>query len=339
MFAAKVEKKDVGDAIKHLAEVNLLDRSRKVVRRDGFVEIPIVRRTDSYRCVVQAKPVYSRPRISPEFVKKSLMEELSEEETKMLKGGWEFIGRVMVIQVPPGLESKKYFIGEKLLEIFPRAKAVINRKGIKSEFREPNAEIIAGKETETIHRENNCMFRIDPLKVMFCAGNIEERRRMAYISNENEVVLDLFSGIGQFTIPIAKHSKPRKVISVEKNKVAFEYLTQNVELNRLKNVYPVLGDCREVDYTNEIDRVVMGYLFNTIEFLPHAARALKQRGVIHYHGIAAKKDIPRAVGRVKKILSKLGCSADVEPRIVKSYAPMLWHFVFDIKVGRACKSG
>lgn len=332
MLAARVEKQRAELLRRRLLKAGVLDAERKIVEREGFVEIPLLKKIRGFKIVEQSSAEYYKPKLSFEKIKQALRPELGEK-INSLRGGWEVVGEVLMLELPEELENKRQIIGKKFLEFFPRIKTVLNRIEIAHEFRKPLVEIIAGSKTETVHKENYCLFKLDASKIMFSAGNMGERKRMASISNAGEVVVDMFAGIGYFSIPIAKHSKPKKVFSIEKNPVAFEYLKENIKLNKLRNVEPILGDCREVAPQNVADRVIMGHFFEQEKFLPAAVDALKKKGVIHYHDLAMKKEIPSRMEDVRAALRKLGCEANlIEKRIVKSYAPMRWHAVFDFEV-------
>jgi tRNA wybutosine-synthesizing protein 2 len=314
---------------------DLLDRSRRIIKKEKFVEFPVtsgeIRTIDiDFMIVEQASPEYRPPSLSFEEVKKTLGERLGID-TRSLRGGWEKIGDILIVELPGGLEEKKLAIGEELLKLFPKSKSVVNRKSIEGTHREPLVEVIAGEGTETIHRENYCSFKIDVSKVMFSAGNVSERQRMAAASNNTETVLDMFSGIGQFCIPLAKHSRPRKVYAIEKSPATFEFLKENVRLNRLSNLEPILGDCREVS-TPTVDRIIMGYFFEPEKFLPRAVKSLAPDGTIHFHDIVMKKEIDARKEKIKEEIKKLGRDAEIDHTIVKSYAPMRWHVVFDLEV-------
>ncbi|MFQ5888211.1 MAG: class I SAM-dependent methyltransferase family protein [Candidatus Hydrothermarchaeales archaeon] len=278
----------------------------------------------------ERKPV--RRHLSLKRLRDALVGELSSGELKLITG-WELLGDIVILELPGELEDKKFLIGEKVLELHPKAQSVMNRVEIKGVYREPKVELIAGTKTETLHKENGCIFRVDPARVMFSFGNLEERMRMASISNEKEIVVDMFSGVGQFSIPVAKHSKPKAVYSVEKNPSAFDFLKENVRLNNLKNMTPILGDCREVTPKNLADRVIMGYLFETHKYLPSAIDALKDGGMIHYHTTSHREDIEREEKTVEGIVQKKGRKVvSMENRVVKSYAPKIYHFVIDIGI-------
>jgi tRNA wybutosine-synthesizing protein 2 len=316
----------------------LMDRSRRIIKTDEFVEFPVIsgkiRIEDvDFSIIEQSSPEYRLPSLNFKEVRRTLGKRL-DIDVESLRGGWEKIGDILIVELPGKLEEKKFAIGEELLKLFPKSKTIVNRKAIEGTHREPEIEVIAGGGTETIHKENYCLFKIDVARVMFSAGNVSERQRMAGISNNTETVLDMFSGIGQFCIPLAKHSRPRKIYAIEKNPVAFEFLKENVRLNKLGNVEPILGDCREVK-TPKCDRIIMGYFFNPEKFLPRAIESLGTRGTIHSHDIVMKKEIQKKKEKLKDEIKKLGRDAEIDHRIVKSYAPMRWHVVFDIRVNGA----
>ena len=248
--------------------------------------------------------------------------------------GWEILGDVMVMDLGEGYTwEEKRLIGEKILELHPKAATVVNRLSIEDEFRKPVVEVLAGAMTETVYAENGCRFKIDPTKIMFSFGNKEERRRMGLISSPVETVVDMFACVGQFTIPIAKYSKPEKVIAVEKNPIAFEYLVENIRLNKLCNVEPVLGDSREMCPEGVADRVVMGYLFEPHRFLKTAVNALKDKGVIHFHLVSQASQLAEECKRVVMMVEENKASALVLKTVrVKSYAPKRYHWVLDLYV-------
>jgi len=248
--------------------------------------------------------------------------------------GWEMLGDVMVLKLPEHYpEDVKRAIGERILELHPKAVSVVNRCCILDELREPRAEVIAGVKTETVYAENGCRFKLDPTKVMFSFGNKGERERMARVTSPGEVVVDMFACVGQFAIPIARHSRPRQVIAIEKNPVAFRYLEENVRLNRLSNIEPVLGDCRELAPPEVADRVIMGYIFKPERFIETAVSVIREKGVVHYHTLSTIEELADVEGRALERFARAAGEAWMERVVkVKSYSPHRYHFVFDIKV-------
>lgn len=58
------------------------------------------------------------------------------------------------------------------------------------------------------HRENGILYSFDATKCMFSWGNLSEKLRMGNMACENEVVVDLFAGIGYFVLPFLVRYMP-----------------------------------------------------------------------------------------------------------------------------------
>jgi tRNA wybutosine-synthesizing protein 2 len=200
--------------------------------------------------------------------------------------------------------------------------------------RKPEVELIWGEGTETIHKENKCFFKLDVSRVMWSKGNTAERIRVPNLVNDGEIVVDLFAGIGYFSVPIAVHSQPSKVYALEINPVSYHYLKENITLNRVDDIVePFLGNCRDVAPQKVADRVLMGYIGNTQDYLDVAINTLRKGGVIHYHeSVPEKLKFTRPVGRIKRV----AMDREVEilnQRVIKKYAPGVYHVVIDARIG------
>lgn len=273
-----------------------------------------------------------------EQIKKMLTNSIPENVLEKLPDKWEKIGDVLTIVLPEKLEPYKKNIAEKYAMVLG-CKTVLNDiGGISGEYREPNVEKLFGNsETETVHKENGVKYKLDPQKVMFSSGNMDERIRMARASNPNEIVVDLFAGIGYFTLPMAVHSRPKKIFACEKNPISFNYLCQNITLNNVSSIVePIHGDNRLAAPKNIADRAIMGYFGDTHQFLPIAFECLKNHcGIIHYHDKFVDDMVPdKALDIVKNAAEEYNRKINLlNFKCVKSYAPGISHYVFDIKVG------
>lgn len=67
--------------------------------------------------------------------------------------------------------------------------------------RDSTLEILVGDDGWVDHRENGILYSFNATKCMFSWGNLSEKLRMGNVACENEVVVDLFAGIGYFTLP------------------------------------------------------------------------------------------------------------------------------------------
>ncbi|MCK5108421.1 MAG: class I SAM-dependent methyltransferase family protein [Methanosarcinales archaeon] len=260
---------------------------------------------------------------------------LPPEEAKLLPRGWQILGAVILVSIPDALKHRANAIGDALLAMYPRCSTVLWNRGVTGRFREPVCEVIAGMpETETTHKENGCYFRLDPSKIMFSQGNLVERTRMGTLCDD-EVVLDMFAGIGYFSIQIAVHSRPKKVIAIELNPTSHQYLMENVRINKVDGVVlPVHGDCAIKSPENVADRVIMGYLDVTHEQLMSGICAARSGGIMHYHeGTPEALTYQRPIRRIKDAAQACGRSVDIiGRRTVKKYAPGVLHVVIDVKI-------
>lgn len=273
-----------------------------------------------------------------QFLTDSLEGKLPDDKLDLLPSGYQKVGDIIILNLPKELEKYSKEIGKVVLDGM-KPRTVCARMGpISGEKREPEVKRIAGGGTETVHTENSCKYSLDVAKVMFAKGNVKERGRIAKMVKPGETVLDMFAGIGYFSIPIAKACPKCKVISIDVNPVSISYLTKNIMLNRIFNIEMICGDCRKTKLRNIADRISMGYLPGTDKFLPAAFRALKKKGVIHFHDVYKDEEIwdkpisvlekaaKKSGYRLKKILSKV---------VVKQYAPRRMHIVIDAEFVKA----
>lgn len=268
--------------------------------------------------------------------KYELLKNLSIPESKkeFLPAGFQRIGNVVILSLHEEVMEYRKEIGEFILKRFPYVRSVYLKKSpITGELRLPKLQWICGdKNPVTVHKENKCVFKLDVTKVMFAKGNLRERGRIPKLVKRNEVIVDMFAGIGYFSIPIGKHSKAKRVYAIEKNPTAFGFLKENIKLNSVeKKVIPIYGDNRKVELPEKAERVIMGYLPDAKKFLPYAFRFLKNKGIIHYHGIYSKNEIEKSRMVLEKISQKQGYSLEriLYQSKVKSYAPGIYHMVTD----------
>ncbi|HDO19853.1 MAG TPA: class I SAM-dependent methyltransferase family protein [Thermoplasmatales archaeon] len=271
-----------------------------------------------------------------DVIKERLAKTLPGAPLSLLPKKWEKIGDVLIIKLPDSLRNYEIEVAEVYASVLKCKSVLEDVAGIDGEYRIPKFRLIYGdKDTETVHTENGVRYKLDPAKIMFSSGNKDERMRMATVSNEKEVVVDMFAGIGYFSLPIAVYSRPKKIYAIEKNSFAYHYLVENISLNHVTDVIePLLGDNRDVTPEGIADRVIMGYIKNTYEFLPVAIKALKSSGTIHYHETCPNELLPqRPINKITKIAERYGKRADIERiKRVKSYAPGVSHVVIDVRI-------
>jgi tRNA wybutosine-synthesizing protein 2 len=278
-----------------------------------------------------------------ENLKIALKGELEDDELDLLPRGYQLISNIIIIKLAPKLMEKKKLIAIKCMELVPKIRSVyLNSGKIKGTFRIPEKiEYLAGVNDPIIeHKEHGVIYKFDVTKIMFSKGNVNERKFLATLVKPHEIIVDMFAGIGYFSLPIAKHASPEKIYCIEINPIAFQFLVENIKLNHLEHIIvPINGDCKEevikLRQSNILaDRVIMGVFPAPKGYIPEALSLVNEEGTIyHYEGVIEKskyRDLFKEFEEVAN-LSNMSCSL-INARFVKSYGPNLFHVVLDIKV-------
>ncbi|MBU3957750.1 MAG: class I SAM-dependent methyltransferase family protein [Nanoarchaeota archaeon] len=270
-------------------------------------------------------------------LREKLERELPENELNLLPRRYQIVGKILLLKLKPGLLKRRKIIGAAILELLPYLQTVCLQKRISFAERKPEIEAIAGKKSFlALHRENGCLFEMDVSKSMFSKGNKAEKARLASLIKPGETVIDMFAGIGYWTIPVAKFTGAKKVFAIDINAEAADFLERNAFLNNVSMKVEILkGDCADFadKLENIADSIIMGCLFETEKFLPAALKMAKDGCIIHFHRNADMENIGRIKEKLAGIAEKSGCEiAFIDTARVKSYAPKIWHIVMDLKV-------
>ena len=242
---------------------------------------------------------------------------------------WKKIGNILILDNKFTVQSDKQL---KELSDKHKVKTVMKVDHIHGTKREPVIKLLYGEDTETINKENGCLFKLDLSKVMWSKGNNNERIRIAKLVEDNETVIDMFAGIGYFSIPIGVHSNAKHVYSIEINPNSFHYLKENIKLNKINNITPLLGDCMGITPEYSADRIIMGYVKTTHHYLKVAIDSLNKGGVIHYHETVPEKLMDtRPINRIKEVAGDRSVEF-LKLNKVKKYSPGVFHVVCDARI-------
>lgn len=274
------------------------------------------------------------------MLKKALEGILTAQEAENLYSAFDQIGDIIVIRIPESLLSKKKIIGETLLQKVSHTRSVFYQvSDVEGDFRIRNLEIIAGEDnTETEYREFGCRFVVDVEKAFFSPRLSTERNRIAELVQDGETVINMFGGVGMFSI-IAAKMKKCTVYNIDLNPHAAKLCEQNIKLNKklAGTVISIHGDAAQVikeRLQDKGDRTLMLLPERSDEFLDSAISATKSSGIIHYysHQHADKGQDPVEVSKQHYLEVTPVRSEILGGRMVRAVGPRYYQTVVDVRI-------
>lgn len=267
---------------------------------------------------------------------------LEPVERHVIFSSYDVIGDIIIMKIPNSLQHKKYTIGKLLLESMKHVKCVfLQTSSVDGDFRLRRLELLAGVDrTVTEYHEHGCRFRVDVGKVYFSPRLSTERHRIAERVRDNEIITNMFAGVGTFSILIAKQNPCSTVYSIDSNPKANNFCLVNTRLNNVQDrVFPLCGDAKYIAgnlLAGLSDRVLMPLPEKAMEFVDSAVACLRNnRGSIHYFAhIRAqnKKDAVRA-GKLATTEAFRNYNHELgTTRIVREVGPRLYQIVSDVLV-------
>lgn len=331
-------------------QLNLFNQRLKIEQKNNHLYIPFSREPTKNEFKILKKAIPNIEVLSHDFLTEIprpktfidvLAEKLPPHLVASLPHAADFVGDIAVIEVPPELESYKKEIGEAIMATNKRVQTVLAKASpIKGEYRTREFETIAGEpKTTTVHKEHGCIFHVDLAKAYFSPRLSSEHARVAGLVNEGETTIDMFTGVGPFSIQIAKQHEKVRVYAVDVNPDAIELLNKNIAANRVADkVTSILGDVRQVvreRLTGVADRVVMNLPEKAIEYVDVACEVIKPAGgIMHYYGFTntaepktLKVRLVEAVERANRKVDRILLS-----KTVRATAPYMWQVVVDARI-------
>lgn len=275
------------------------------------------------------------------MLKQAMARILTSDETEELYGAFDQIGSIIVLRIPDNLLSKRKMIGEILLEKVKTARSVFYQSSpVEGDYRIRQLELLAGEDkTETEYKEHGCRFKVDLEKTFFSPRLSTERLRIADLVTDGEIIINMFGGVGMFSIVAAKKKKCH-VYNVDINPHAARLCSENVILNKLKGtVKSIEGDAVDIiekGLVNSGDRVLMLLPERSDEFLDVAIKALKQNGVLHYY-CHIHSDKKNQVSEVvtNHFLSVIKVKSEIlGSKIVRPIGPRFYQAVVDAVISK-----
>jgi tRNA (guanine37-N1)-methyltransferase len=279
-------------------------------------------------------------------LRKTLSSVLSPEDLVNVYNSYDIVGDIAIIRLPSASRQNAQNIAKAIMCVHKNVKTVLAQQSpVAGDFRLRRLTYVTGENrTSTIHREYGCLFSVDVEECYFSPRLCYERSRIAKLVKPNETVVNMFAGVGCFSIIIASYVSTARVFSIDVNSAAFQFMRENIRLNRVDGrVIPLLGDSKttiERRLRHTADRVLMPLPEMALEYLPSATSALKASGGwIHYYDFehAEKNENPAEKTTLKAIQKLASLNVAFEfpfSRVVRTIGPNWYQVVLDIRVTR-----
>lgn len=334
----KIKKNNAQAIIENLQELDLIDTTKEFGRDDKFLYIPIINTSIELEDLGEIVDYSVQDREhKPNSIEGFLQDTLTSEELDDLKTSFDLIGNIAVVEIPVSLVPKEGIIGKAFLKFYPQLKTIIKKESaISGQFRTRDFSVIAGeKSTQTRYKEHGIIYDFDLSQIYFTPRLATERLIIAKQVQPNEIILDMFAGVGPFSILIAKIQPAiNKIIAFDINPMAISALNHNAQINKVVDqIDSYVGDAQELVSKiclGRVDRVIMNHPSASLEFINDALTALKsQGGIIHYYTFDDTEE------SVKQKLSDKFSSYKhrfLAIRKVRNYSPCEFNFVADVHV-------
>ncbi|TYI42230.1 hypothetical protein ES332_A01G083600v1 [Gossypium tomentosum] len=197
-------------------------------------------------------------------------------EGMIIPSAFETVGHIAHLNLKDEHLTYKNVIAKVVLDKNkPKIQTVVNKIDvIQNDYRTMQLEVLAGNHSlVTTVVENGLRFRVDLAKVYWNSRLATERLRLLCGFNRNDVICDVFSGVGPIAVSAAKIVK--RVYANDLNPFAVEYLERNSVLNKLEKKIKVFNmDGRRFinamfssEKAHSITHVVMNLPNDAAEFL------------------------------------------------------------------------
>ena len=307
----------------YLHENNLLRADLKIISRGNLRILPVIHEVnlDPYKSAIFDFTSSAENSISGVLNKITWNDDIEYGE----RNKWYRLGKCIILKNWKNIDEEK----QAAIEIVNKFKviSVYGETGkILGEKRKPSVHLIAGKEGEIQYMENGVKYIFDPEKVMISKGNLRERNFVSRIGIKPDNVLDMFSGIGYFSLPIGKYLNPKTQTCIDVNENALNYLKKAVKLNRISSKFFIYNeDCRCFHGKMRYDLIIMGN-FKSYLYLPFALRNANAGSRVILHIITPTEKILDTNYQIMERINKFGYRAIIEnAHKVKSFSPHVWH--------------
>jgi len=310
-------------ALRLLRDIGLLERKLRIQSSGNRLVIPLSRRPLPTQQKALSEKLHdfslsesdfqSRP-TSRQTLAEELAGKLPEGLLEILPESLDIIGDIVVVESPEEFKDHEKTLAAGILTVNRNARVVLAKTGaVSGRERIRPVRFLAGEErTTSIHRESGCRFKVDLAKAYFSPRLSHEHQRIVKLVESGERIVDMFAGVGPFSIMIAKKLSDVEVDAIDVKDVVRKHLS------------------------GIATRVIMNHPSDSTEFIPAACGALvPEGGIVHYYAFAEGPDC-EVIATNELVQGLANCGWKLEQllgtRKVREVAPMRWQVVVDVKI-------
>ncbi len=268
----RVLKPDAQNVLSELKKSGLMDYAYKAFNSGNYVFIPVNGKFS--RNDLETVKIEGRKNPEGRYPSKH-------------RGSYDLIGEIAVIHGKG--RALRNGLAENIIAEKRNIRSVYLDEGISGTSRLRNLKLISGEENLTTrYRENGIVLEIDLSKAYFSPRLATERMRVARAVRDGEKIVDMFAGVGPFSILIAR-LHDADITALDVNADAIALMKRNIAINRLKGrINPVEADAGEyIRGVTGSDRIIMNLPHTASSFVGDASAALRTGGTIHYYEICS----------------------------------------------------
>ena len=348
------------------SDENIIDKRKKVIHSGAYVLFPLIKNKENVNKLNESNVndlnfeiVNAKGEMDPNYKFRSLEEalvgELSEDIIDLIPKSYDVIGKIAIIEFDQlnslsvdktSLYKRK--IAKAIAKVNKTVETVYEKKSeVKGKYRLKELQPLFGvNNPETFHKENNCIFKLNVKNTYFTPRLVFERKRLSLLKfAKNELIVDMFAGVGPISIQIAVNNDV-KIYSFDINPTAHKYLIENIKLNKLKgeilayniDVVDLINSSNElgINLKNRVDRIIMNLPEQSINYVDIACFLMKKTGgILHLYQFCEKPNpIEKGIENLRTKLNRMGWYIEeiINSKIVKPFSPKSDLIVVDVKI-------
>ncbi len=347
-----------------------LDRRTKVIHEGAYVLFPIIADVEKVKTLIEtisnqlnfdivSVEGIAKVNYKSRSIEEILVGQLPESILELVPKSYDIIGKIVIVEFDKlntlsdrNVLPYKKKVAEALASVNRSVETVYEKKSeVKGRYRLKELKVIYGDDNpETIHKENDCKFKLDVRNTYFTPRLVFERKRVSSIVSSSsfkkqETIVDMFTGVGPFSIQIAKNNDA-KIYAFDVNPSAYKYLVDNIELNKLKGRVIALNmDVKELlnldsklgnNLKHKIDRIIMNLPEQSINYIDIACFLMKKTGgILHFYQFCEKPNpIKKGIENLTTKLedSRWQIEEILNSKVVKPFSPKSDLIVMDLKI-------